>query len=626
MGAASMFRFRGRTGLVRAGALVLGLAASAGAARASDLTVCADDRVASALLSQQELKAAEAACSRVLAGTVDDAERQKAAYFRGLMRFLAVVQAGAAPKPGPGGAPGAYVPPTPAQVGPALADVETAIATAGPLRAEALALRITIHQTTGAHATARAQIDGALGEGAGSATLLVQRALEHERAGDAAAAMADLDRAIGVDPRSGPALFARAELQRRLGLLGFARADYTAAAALGPPFRRLSLTRKSDVELRGGDLRAAYDDLLAATRQGGDLPKAELAAANAALLVQAGDLALDKLKDPEAAARHFAEAARLAPPAWEAQLGLARVEEQRGDRARAMAIYRRILEGTRATPRLVERLVASLRLRQLTRPAPKGATDLFRSGLDAGTAVGKGAADGLRRVAFVIGASEYGELASLPNARRDAAVVAHALAEMGFDAVEIAENPGAADLRRMPGLIAQRAAEADIVLVFYAGHGFETGGVNYLIPVDAAPESDRDLERQALDLGDLTAAAARARRGSLVIVDACRDDPFVEARAAQQARGSGGTAARPPQATTSVVFHSTQPGQPALDGDDLDSPFVRSLLETLAAPGQPLDTVVSDTTRRVAERTQGRQVPAAYGAVPSVALLPARPR
>ena len=70
------------------------------------------------------------------------------------------------------------------------------------------------------------------------------------------------------------------------------------------------------------------------------------------------------------------------------------------------------------------------------------------------------------------------------------------------------------------------------------------------------------------------------------------------------------------------MFHSTQPGQAALDGDGLDSPFVRALLETLATPGQPLERVVQDTTSRVSERTQGRQVPAAYGTPPAIALLP----
>jgi tetratricopeptide (TPR) repeat protein len=583
----------------------------------------------------QQLVAAEAACGRILATSSSQGDRQRAAFFRGLMRFLLVVQKGADVKPRRDGALAGYTPPTLEQVKPALEDIEIAIGLPGPLQGEALNLRVTINQTIGRHAEARNDLDQALRTSARDATPFVQRALDYQRSGDAASALADLDRAIEFDPTAGTAFWARADLRHRLGQLAGARSDYAAAAALGPPFRRLALASKSDVELRAGDLRAAYDDLLAAVREKSGMPKEAAAAADAALLVQAGDLALDKLKDPDAAEKHYRKASRLSPKAWDALLGLARVEEQRGDRAKAAAIYRRILTSTRSTPKLIERILASLRLKQLTRPAVLREGGPFRSGLDAGTSIGKGAVDGLKRVAFLIGEGDYNDLSNLPNARRDAAVMAHALAEMGFDIVEVAENLGKVDLRSVPGIIADRAADADIVLVFFAGHGIETGGVNYLIPVDADPESDKALATDALALQDLAAAASKARRGSLVIIDACRDDPFIEARAVALSRGPSTSQGRgvpsrfhsglaPPPAVmpNGVVLHSTQPGQKALDGDGLDSPFVRSLLETLAAPGQPFGLVVRETTRLVSDRTQGRQVPAAYGAAPMVALLP----
>jgi hypothetical protein len=104
-------------------------------------------------------------------------------------------------------------------------------------------------------------------------------------------------------------------------------------------------------------------------------------------------------------------------------------------------------------PKSLDRILASLRLKQLTRPAALREGGPFRSGLEAGTSIGKGAVDGLKRVAFLIGESDYHDLANLPNARRDAAVMAHALAEMGFDIVEVAENLGKVDLHSVPGLI-----------------------------------------------------------------------------------------------------------------------------------------------------------------------------
>lgn len=599
----------------------------------ADLTSCADERVKTAMLQPAQLAAAEAACSRVMAGGASSADQQKASFYRGLMRFLQVVQKGMASS---GKADGsvAYTPPTLAQVQPALVDVETAIGLDGPMKGDALTLRATINQTIGRSAEARADVAEAMQAAPKDSTPFVQRALEHERNGDVNAAMIDLDRALELDPKAGTALSARGDLLRRLGYLQRARTDLEGAAALGPPFRRLALMRKSELELRAGDLRAAYDDLVAASRETGDMPKVDAALASADLFVQAGALALDKLKDTETAEKLYREAEKLAPKNWAAALGLARVAEAKGEKAKAEAIYKRILAATRATPRLLERILASWRLKQLSQPALRG-TGPFRNGFDSGVAPAKPSPDGLKRIAFVIGSSDYAELSSLPNARRDAAVMANALADMGFDAIEIAENVAKADLRRIPALIAEQAAQADVVLVFYAGHGVETGGINYLVPTDATLDSDKALRSDALALADLTAAAAKARRGALVIVDACRDDPFAEAQAAAASRGTGGRqlaalparihgglAAVPQPAPNNVVLHSTQPGKTASDGDGLDSPFVRALLETLSSPGKTLDAVVQETATRVSEKTEGRQVPAAYGAAPAVALLP----
>lgn len=606
---------------------------------AKDLASCADDRIKTSVLPPAEMEAAEAACGRVLATSASDLERQKAAFYRGVMRFLKVVTKGAASIQQKDGSV-TFAPPTLAQVRDALGDVDTAISIDGPLKAEALSFRVAINQVIGRTSEAAADIDRAMQLPQQSASPYVQRALQHDRDGDINAALADLDRALAIDPKTAAALYARGELLRRLGVLDRARTDLVATAELGPPFRSLALTSRSELELRAGDLRAAYDALIAATREPSAAPKAEADQARAELLIKAGDLALDKLKEPDAAEKHFLEAQKLVPKRWGPALGLARLAETRGDKARAIAIYKRIVAGTRATPMLYERLMAQAYLKSLTDPMLRGAQGIFRNAADIGVYGGKGSPDGLKRVAFIIGESDYTELASLPNARRDAAVMANALADLGFDIVELAENLKKADLRKVPGIIAERAAQADVVLVFYAGHGVETGGANYLIPVDAVLDSDEHLANDALALADLSAAASRARRGVLVIVDACRDDPFVEARAVARSRGAAGTrtaaalpdrrhaglAAAPPPAQNSVVFHSTQPGKTALDGDGLDSPFVRALLETLASPGRALDAVIKDTVTRLSDKTEGKQVPAAYGTAPAIALLPPVPK
>lgn len=617
---------------------ILQVCHGAGAARAdapSDLAVCADERVRTAMLPLEQLALAEASCTRVMESAASEPDRQKAAFFRSLTRFLQVVQTGMPQATKADGSMSDYAPPTASDVAAALADIDTAIRLEGPLTGEALALRVTINQTIGQKGGIDADIADAMRAAPNDATPLVQRALEAERRGDAKTAFADLDRALQLDPRSGPALMIRGLLFRRVGQLAKAREDLDAAAALGSPYRRLALIYKSAIEARIGDLRAAYDDILAAARETGDMPVEDATAMNADLLVRAGDLALDSLKDPDTAERLYNEAAALEPGSWRPVLGTGRAAEARGEKDKAIEIYRRILDGTRATPNLLERNDASWRLRRLTQPVPKRRAELFLPGYEFGVVPENPSPDGLKRIAFVIGSGRYGELPSLPNARRDAAVIANRFADMGFDEIEMAEDMDAANLRRMPAYIAERAAEADIVVLFYAGHGVETQGVNYLVPVDATLESADELQSAALALNDLTDAASKARRGALVIVDACRDDPFVEAKAVALSRSAAagrnlptperlhmGLAVSPAPPPNNVVLHSTQPGKTATDGDGLDSPFVIALLQTLSTPGLTLRQLVQEISTRVSELTDGQQIPAAYGEAPAAPLLP----
>ena len=602
---------------------------------ASDLSICADERVKTAMLPVEQLADAEASCTSVLEGTASEPDRQKAAFFRALMRFLQVMQKGMAPDVDADGTMAEYKLPTQEDVATALSDVETALRLQGPLKGEALALRVTINQTIGQPDGIAGDIETAMRDAPEDATPFVQRALEAERRGDIAAALADLDRAIGIDPRSGTALTSRALLLRRVGHLAKAREDLMAAIALGSPFRRLALIQKSEIELRTGDLRASFDDMLAAARETGDMAAGDAKEMNTDLLIRAGDLALDSLKEPGAAEELFNEAAKLLPDDWRWLLGLGRAAEARGEKDKAIEIYRRILEGTGATPNLLERNDAAWRLKRLTQPILQRRAGEFVPGFEFGVVPQNPSPDGLRRLAFVIGSGNYSELPSLPNARRDATVIANRLAEMGFDAVEIAEDVGRENLAGLPAYIARHAGEADIVVVFYAGHGVETGGVNYLVPVDAVLENETELQTTALALQELTAAASKARRGSLVIVDACRDDPFVEAKSVAASRGLArpaadstpdrmhmGLAVSPTPPLNNIVLHSTQPGKTAADGSGLDSPFVVALLQTLSTPGLTLDDVVRETATRVSELTDGKQIPSAYGDAPAARILP----
>ena len=602
---------------------------------ASDLAACADERVKTTMLPVPELAIAEAACTRVLEEETSQPDRQKAVFFRALMRFLQVVQRDMSLDVNADGSMPDYELPGKDDVALALSDVETAIRLQGPLKGEALSLRVTINQTIGSQADVASDIEDAVRTAPSDATPLVQRALEAERRGDVGAAFADLDSALELDAKSGPALLARARLLRRIGQLAKTRDDLVAAIALGSPFRRLALIEKSAVEARTGDLRASFDDMLSAARETGDMSADDAVEINSDLFVRAGDLALNSLKDPDTAERLFNEAGKLNPDSWSWMLGLAQTAEARGENTKAIEIYKRILNETKMQPNLLERNDAAWRLKRLTQPILQRRAGEFAPGFEFGVVPEKQSPDGIKRLAFIIGSSNYTELPNLPNARRDAMMVANRLADLGFDEVEIAEDIDSSNIVSLPKYIAERARATDIVVVFYAGHGVETDGVNYLVPVDASLESERELNSVALALQDLTEAASNARRGALVIVDACRDDPFIEAKSVAASRSAAGEkhdrmpdkihmglANSPTPRPNNVVIHSTQPGKTAADGDGLDSPFVIALLQTLSKPGLTLNEIVQETSARVSAMTNGDQVPASYGEASVARILP----
>src|SRR5471032_3391311 len=133
-----------------------------------------------------------------------------------------------------------------------------------------------------------------------------------------------------------------------------------------------------------------------------------------------------------------------------------------------------------------------------------------------------------KRVALVLGNSAYQNVAPLPNPVNDGAVIAATLTQAGFDVVDSRHDLPAAETRRALRDFADRARDADIAVVYYAGHGIEVEGTNYLIPVDAKLERDSDVYDEAFSLDRILLAVEPARQLRLVILDACRDNPFAK--------------------------------------------------------------------------------------------------
>ena len=133
-----------------------------------------------------------------------------------------------------------------------------------------------------------------------------------------------------------------------------------------------------------------------------------------------------------------------------------------------------------------------------------------------------------RRVALVVGNGAYANVVPLPNPPKDASAIEGLLKKAGFDVVEARRDLGTAELKRALRDFSERVQTADIAVVFFAGHGIEVGGVNYLVPVDAALKRDIDVEDEAVSLDRVMQLLEPAKRLRLIILDACRDNPFTQ--------------------------------------------------------------------------------------------------
>jgi uncharacterized caspase-like protein len=217
----------------------------------------------------------------------------------------------------------------------------------------------------------------------------------------------------------------------------------------------------------------------------------------------------------------------------------------------------------------------------------------------------------------VIGNATYAAVPKLTNPPRDAAAVAAALRRTGFQSVTVLSDLTREGLVAALIAFAREADRAEWGLVYYAGHGIEVGGVNYLVPVDARLTSDRDVELEGVSLAQVLGAVERARKLRLVLLDACRDNPFVsQMRRTLGTRSVGrGLASVEPEAGTLVVY-AAKHGESALDGDGSNSPFAAALVKNLVTPGLEVRRLFDFVRDEVLEATNRRQQPYSYGSLP----------
>lgn len=229
------------------------------------------------------------------------------------------------------------------------------------------------------------------------------------------------------------------------------------------------------------------------------------------------------------------------------------------------------------------------------------------------------------RVALVIGMGSYESVERLDNPLNDAAAVAETLEKIGFSVTRLIDAPLQPLLEALDDF-AFRSETADLALIYFAGHGVQVQGENFLLPVDVQPESNDDLRRQAISLDTLLTVVDRARRMRIVILDACRDNPLgggiaaagstrsVDAAGGRGIGGAGGLAASTPERGT-LVAYAAKDGSVALDGTGSNSPFARALVETLPQKGLEISLMFRQVRDKVLAQTGNRQEPYSYGSL-----------
>jgi uncharacterized caspase-like protein len=232
-----------------------------------------------------------------------------------------------------------------------------------------------------------------------------------------------------------------------------------------------------------------------------------------------------------------------------------------------------------------------------------------------------------KRVALVMGNSAYQSVGRLANPANDADAISQTFKGAGFDVVELKRDLNVSEMRRALRDFSDTVRDADIAVIYYAGHGIEIDGTNYVIPVDAVLERDIDAFDEAISLDRILTVIEPAKQLRLIILDACRDNPFNKTmKRTISSRGIGrGLAKVEPMEPNTLIAFAAKAGSTASDGDGGNSPFTSALVKYLPRPGLDLRKAFGFTRDDVLKATNNRQEPFIYGSLggDDVALVPA---
>jgi Flp pilus assembly protein TadD len=448
------------------------------------------------------------------------------------------------------------------------------------------------------------------------------RAHAYLTSGDLESALADASRAIQIEPKNPSFFDTRGAIYLKMSALERAIADFDEVIRLDPRYpaafvqRGLSYEAKNDIARARADYQTALS-LPAKYKSAAwarDTAREHLAALAAALEAAA---ALDRPRaapaNPGGEKPAAAPAPTTTPPTLEAQIPPAP--------AAAATAAAPVPTAPAAPPATAT--VSPVPVLTPASPTPTRAVAAPPSSSPA-PANPTGPAPG-KRLALVIGNSNYASLPFLPTPQNDAADMAMVLNGLGFEVLL------GIDLKRlamedMLARFARLAREAETALVYYAGHAIQYGGENYLAAIDAGFEDETDL-RRLIRLRDIIGDLRAASRGRILIVDACREDEVVE-RAIAKLPGARAAPFGPGLASISgaegtLIAFAAEANHTAADGKTRNSPFTQALLKQLATPSTELRTVMTRVRSDVVTATDGTQRPELFDSLPGELVLKA---
>ncbi len=485
------------------------------------------------------------------------------------------------------------------------------------------------------------------------------RGIDLNRMNRYADAIAEFNQALATNPKMAGSLTGRGYAYFNSGDSGKALADYNAAIEADAKFAGPYLNRGILFSSMGEQQRAV-DDLTTATRLGPDLWQAysnlgfvynrmrqfdkavpafdeaiRLAPKNASAYNGRGWANIN-LGNNDAALADLKQATSLAPNFVKAHGNLGRIYLERKDTDQAIAEFGEVI---RIDPKSVRALIGRSRAYEMGGNLDKALADIqaalaiapdnsvalaVQDRLKSKIAIASGTAPPPKtdhagvRVALVIGNSKYKAVDPLDNPARDAKLVADTLSRAGFANVRTLIDGTRDAMTAALKKFSADAANADWAVIYYAGHGIEYDGNNFLVPIDVKYVDDADIPKESVPLDAVLNSVSPASKLRLVMLDACRENPFASELHgdAENSSVGKGLARIEPESGTLVAF-ATKHGHVATDGDGQDSPFATAIAKRLLTPGLEINRLFRLVHDDVYASTNKEQEPFTYGQLPA---------